>query len=385
MNALALLFLLAFVVSVDQRIVAPVLPSIAESLRATAGAIGLAMTSYSFAYAGGQLVYGALSDRYGRVAVVRIAAIGFSVCTVLSALSTGTWQFVAARLLAGAFAGAVIPLTLVYIGDTVEYARRQVVVARFSVVTSAGLAFSAAVGGAVAHFASWRAMLVGYAVVALLPSAFLWRLAAEKPLRAPGDVEPVARFADFLMDPFGRAVYASIFAEGFLLWGAATYLGAYAASRYRMSQLEVGLLFALFGVGTMVGGALMAPLRRRLSERDLAGGGGLLMGLSLLMIIPGTWPGGSWPVFAAAMLLLGFGFVGVHTTLQVYGTEISQAARGKAFSLFPASLFSGVAVGTAVMGPLVDAGGEGVMLALCGLGLVGVGAVTARIRRRRTA
>jgi hypothetical protein len=56
----------------------------------------------------------------------------------------------------------------------------------------------------------------------------------------------------------------------------------------------------------------------------------------------------------------------LHTTLQVHATEISQAARGKAFSL-------------------VDAGGEHVMLAGYGLGLVGVGIVTARIRRRRTA
>lgn len=382
MNALVLLFLLALLVSVDLRIIAPLLPSITESLRASAGAIGLAMTSYAFAYGAGQLVYGPLSDRHGRVAVVRLAAIGFSVCTALSALCTTTWQFVAMRLLAGAFAGSVIPLTLVYIGDTVEYAQRQVVVARFSIVTSAGLAFSAAIGGLVAHFVSWRAMLVGYALIALVPSALLWRLPSDKPARAGGEVVPVARFADFLMDPFGRLVYFSIFAEGFLLWGAVTYLGAYAAAEHGMSQLGVGLLFALFGVGTMVGGALMAPLRARLSEPRLASWGGLLMGVSMLtMVVPAS----PWPVFAAAMLLLGLGFVGLHTTLQVYGTEISQAARGKAFSLFPASLFTGVAAGTAVMGPLVDAGGARIVLVLAGVGLVGVGVITAGIRRRRNA
>jgi hypothetical protein len=75
----------------------------------------------------------------------------------------------------------------------------------------------------------------------------------------------------------------------------------------------------------------------------------------------------------------------LHTTLQVHATETSQAARGKAFSLFPFSPFSGGATGTAAMEPLVDASGEHVMLAGCGLGLVGVGIVTARIRRRRTA
>jgi predicted MFS family arabinose efflux permease len=381
MNALTLLFLLAFLVSVDLRIIAPVLPSISESLRATAGAIGLAMTSYSFAYGAGQLAYGPLSDRHGRVAVIRLAALGFSVSTALSALCATTWQFVAVRLLAGAFAGAVIPLTLVHIGDTVEYAQRQVMVARFSIVTSAGLAFSAAIGGLVAHFVSWRAMLIGYAVIALVPAALLWRLPPGKAARAPGEVEPVARFADFLMDPFGRLVYFSIFAEGFLLWGAVAYLGVYAATRYGLDQLGVGLLFALFGVGTMVGGALMAPLRGRLSERNLAGGGGLVMGLAMMMMVPG----GPWPAFALAMLVLGLGFVGLHTTLQVYGTEISQVARGKAFSLFPASLFTGMAVGTAVMGPLVDAGGERIVLAISAVGLAGVGVITAGIRRRRTA
>jgi len=383
-NALSVLFLLAFVVSVDQRIIAPVLPSIAASLHATAGGVGLAMTSYAFAYSASQLVYGGLSDRYGRVRVVRLAAIGFCACTVLSALATSPWLFVAARLLAGACAAAVIPLTLVYIGDTVDYARRQVVVGRFSVVTSAGLAFSAAIGGAVAYFASWRAMLIGYAAVALLPSALLWRIGADPRRRSAAEAEPVARFIDFLLDPFARAVYCCIFAEGFLLWGAMTYLGAYAATHYGLDQLGVGLLIALFGVGTMAGGASMGPLRRRLSERALAGLGGALMGAALLMITPGaaTRPG-AWPLFAAAMLVLGLGLVGLHTTLQVHGTEISAAARGKAFSLFPASLFSGVAAGTAAMGALVDAGGERAMLAICGVGLIAVGMVTARIRRRR--
>ena len=386
MNALSVLFLLAFVVSVDQRIIAPVLPSIAASLHATAGGIGLAMTSYAFAYSGSQLVYGGLSDRYGRVRVVRLAAIGFCACTALSALAPSTWIFVAARLLAGACAASVIPLTLVYIGDTVDYARRQVVVGRFSVVTSAGLAFSAAIGGAVAYFASWRVMLIGYAVVALLPSVLLWRIDADSPTRAAGSVEPVARFVDFLLDPFARTVYCCIFAEGFLLWGAMTYLGAYAAGHYGLDQLRVGLLIALFGVGTMVGGAFMGPLRRRLSEHALAGLGGALMGVALLVITPGAAARpGAWPLFAAAMLLLGLGLVGLHTTLQVHGTEISAAARGKAFSLFPASLFAGVAAGTAAMGALVDAGGEQAMLAICGLGLIAVGIVTARIRRRRIA
>ncbi|MBI2561373.1 MAG: MFS transporter [candidate division NC10 bacterium] len=171
---LVLLFTLAFLVSVDLRILAPVLPSISASLGSTPGTVGLAMTSYALAYGTGQLVYGPLSDRLSRIAVVRAAGLGFSVCTVLSALSVTTWQFIGTRLLAGAFAGAVIPLSLVFIGDTVEYDRRQIVLGRFSVVTSAAMAFSASIGGTVAYLVSWRLMLLGYGLLALIPVGLMW-------------------------------------------------------------------------------------------------------------------------------------------------------------------------------------------------------------------
>jgi predicted MFS family arabinose efflux permease len=376
MTPLALLFTLAFLVSVDLRIVAPVLPSIATSLGATAGSAGLAMTSYALAYGSGQLVYGPLSDRFGRIAVVRIAAVAFSLFSIVSALSHSTWQFVSARLLAGAFAGAVIPLTLVYIGDHYEYAERQVAIGRFAIVTSAGLAFSASIGGIVAHLVSWRVMLISYSVLALVPVALLFTLDAGLPARGDGQGAAAVGYVDFLSDARALLIYALVFAEGFLCWGTVTYLGAFGLRRHGLDQLRIGLLIALFGIGTMVGGSLMSRLRLRLSENWLAGLGGVLMGVAFLALIP-LWP---WPVFALSMLMLGLGFVGLHSTLQLRATEISSLARGKAFSLFAFNLFTGIAVGTAVLGRLVDAGLDNLMLALAGMGLALVGAATAGVR-----
>ena len=367
---IVLLFSLAFLVSVDVRILAPVLPSISLSLGSTAGTVGLARTSYAFAYGAGQLVYGPLSDRRSRIAVIRVAGLGFSLCTVLSALAVTTRQFIIIRFLAGACAGAVIPLTLVFIGDTVEYARRQVVIGRFSVVTSAALAFSASIGGTVAYFVSWRIMLLGYGLLALIPIGLMWRLEVKRP---PETAETAVRFADLLRDRRAQFVYIAVFLEGFLLWGGVTYLGSFGTERHGLDQFAVGLLIALFGIGTMVGGLLMGRLRHRLSENALAMLGGALMGTAFLILVP-RWP---WHGFAASMLLLGLGFVGLHTTLQLRGTEISPAARGKAFSLFAFSLFAGIATGTAVLGRLVDAGNYEVLFAVAGLGLIGIGIGTA--------
>lgn len=373
MTPLILLFALAFLVSVDVRILAPVLPSISVSLGSTPGTVGLAMTSYAFAYGTGQLVYGPLSDRLGRIAVVRAAGLGFSACTVLAALSVTTWQFIVTRLLTGAFAGAVNPLTLVFIGDTVEYERRQVVLGRFSVVTSAALAFSASIGGAVAYVVSWRLMLIGYALLALIPVGLMWRLEPQERKGIPEAPARAARFIDFLRDRRAQLVYVAVSLEGFLLWGGVTYLGSFATLRHGLDQFRVGLLIALFGVGIMIGGVLMAGIRRWLSESALAGLGGALMGAAFLVLIP-RWPAHA---FAAGMLALGLGFVGLHTTLQLRGTEISPTARGKAFSLFAFTLFSGMAIGTAVLGRLVDAGHYEAMFAIASAGLVLIGLATA--------
>ena len=370
MSPLSLLFVLSFLVSVDIRILAPVLPSISSSLGSSPGTIGLAMTSYSLAYGTGQLFYGPLSDRLGRIAVVRAAGVGFSICSILSALTVTTWQFILVRLLAGAMAGAVLPLTLVFIGDTIEYERRQLVLGRYAATNFAAMAFAASIGGAVSHFISWRLMLIGNATLALIPLVFLWRLDTRAGNETAACVE---RYIDLLRNRRALFLYVTIFLQGFLVWGGITYFGAFGIQRYHLNQFTVGLLIALFGIGIMTGGLMMGRIRSRYSENTLAIAGGLLMGLSYLAFIP------HWPisVFVVGLLTMGLGYASLHTTLQLRGTEISTTSRGKAFSLFAFSLFGGMSIGSAAFGWLVDAGWYEAMFAIAGVGLIGVGLATA--------
>jgi predicted MFS family arabinose efflux permease len=376
MKPLHLLFVISFLVFVDVRILTPVLPSISDSLGSSPGAVGLAMTTYSFAYGLGQLVFGPLSDRAGRIAVVRAASIGFSLFTILSAVTATAWQFIGARLLVGAFAGGVIPLTLVFIADTIEYDRRQAVLGRFSMITSSALAFSASIGGTIAHFISWRFMLIGYGLLALIPIGLLWRIKAPPPCISP-DATP--GYGEILRDRRAQFVYIAVFLEGTLCWGGMTYLGSFAATRYSLDQFSVGLLVALFGIGMMTGGFLMGRIRRRFSENMLAATGGILMGGTYLALIP------QWPAFtfAACMLGMGLGYVSLHTTLQLRGTEIHPGARGKAFSLFAFTLFSGIATGSALFGKLVDAGRYETIFVIAGIGLIAIGLATTLSPPRR--
>jgi len=373
---LVLLFTVSFVIAVDNRIIAPLLPSISTSLEATPGAAGLAIATYALAYGVAPLLYGPLSDRHGRVAVVRVAALLFCVCTAAAGLAATLPQFALIRLLTGAFASAAIPLTLTYIGDRFAYGERRTAIGRLAATTSSAQALSASVGGIVAHFVSWRVMFVGYGALTLLPALLMFRLDPGRPETPPESHDSAVGFVDLLTDRRAVAVYLVVSAEAFFLWGGYSYLGAFAARRHGLDQLQVGLVLALFGLGTMTGGLLVPRLQRVLSENALVRAGGLAMGAGFAALIP-RWP---WPVYACAMLALGLGYMALHTTLQLRGTEIAPAARGKAFSLFALFLFSGSALGTALLGRLIDAGRDDLLWGLCAGGLALVGLLAARPR-----
>jgi YNFM family putative membrane transporter len=111
------------------------------------------------------------------------------------------------------------------------------------------------------------------------------------------------------------------------------------------------------------------------SERHLAAlGGGLKGGAYLLMSVSG-----SLAAFTLALLMLGFGYIALHTTLQTRATELAPEARGTAIALFAFFLFMGGALGSALFGPLVDHGWHRLFLAICGVSLLVLGAFAVRL------
>src|SRR5581483_10270228 len=265
---LPLLTALAFLVQVDVRLMTPLLPSMAESLRTSIAAMGLAMTLYMLPYGLCQLVYGPLADRLGRIPVVRLAAIGFAAGSLLTGQARHVLVLDAVRFLTGMFAAAVIPLTLAHIGASVPYGARQATIGRFAAITSVAQGLSAAIGGTIAHFVSWRVLFTGAGLVALAPALLLFR--AEREVVEPAAARGVGRYRVVLRHRTARALYLLVGLEGLFLWGGFTYLGAVAVARFGLNALEVGLLLSLYGAATLAGGISLASIRARVGERPLA-------------------------------------------------------------------------------------------------------------------
>ena len=70
-------------------------------------------------WAVGGLILGAMGDRFGRAKILTYAILLYSVCTGLSALSTGFWDFCAYRFLTGTGVGGVFGLAVALVADSV--------------------------------------------------------------------------------------------------------------------------------------------------------------------------------------------------------------------------------------------------------------------------
>jgi MFS family permease len=212
----------------------PLLPEMAVSLGTSVMAMGLAITAYTLPYGLGQFLYGPLADRMGAIRVVRVAGIGFGFAALVTGLAPNVLVLDLFRLVTGLFAGAVFPLTLAYLGDAVPYTERQGAIGRFVAVVAIAQSLSAAVGGTVAHFVSWRVLFAGTGLAALVTAVLLFAAPASPvPL---GSAARKGGYGPILRRRAARVLFLLVGFEGLFLWGGFTYLGAVAVARFGLNR-----------------------------------------------------------------------------------------------------------------------------------------------------
>jgi DHA1 family bicyclomycin/chloramphenicol resistance-like MFS transporter len=164
----------------------PALPSIRAAFGVSPGLAQLALSASMLAIAFATLVYGPLSDRFGRRPVLLVGQglflLGSAVCVWAPDIAT----LVAGRVLqaAGACSGMVLARAIVR--DAYPLDRVTSVLGYFTLAMAAFPMFTPAIGGALIDFVHWRAVFVlslGVGGLALAGVAFgVWET---RPARAP--------------------------------------------------------------------------------------------------------------------------------------------------------------------------------------------------------
>ncbi len=370
------LALAAMASAVSLRLTDALLPRLADEFSISLGEASQVITAFAVAYGFAQLLFGPLGDRFGKYRVIAWACAASAFTALACALAPGHATLVIARLLAGATAAAVIPLSMAWIGDVVPYAQRQPVLARFLIGQITGIASGVWIGGYAAEHLAWRTpffvVAAFFAIVAgvlqlvrrRLPAAAV-RPASHSPTQRP---TMVGEFSAVVAQREARAVLLAVFLEGASLYGAFPFIAAHLHQRFGLSLAAVGALVMLFALGGL-GFALGArTLVRRLGEVVLVRSGSVLMAAALLAVAlaPAWW----WAVPACA--LMGLGFYMMHNTLQTHATQMAPERRGVAVAAFAACFYLGQAVGVGLAGLMVGSVGTVWVLATGAAGVLSV-------------
>jgi predicted MFS family arabinose efflux permease len=383
---IALLSAAAFVSVASMRVADPLLPQVAQEFGVSAGDASVIATAFALAYGLCQLIYGPLGDRFGKYRLVALMTL-VSALTVASAGFAGSLAVLGlARFAAGATAAAIVPLGMAFVGDHVPYRDRQAVLARFLTGTIFGLVGGQILGGVLGELVGWRAVfwLLGglFLLVGLLLLAELRSSRVPAPVLTPS-ISPAALIRGYALlfgRPWARIVLATVFVEGFLFYGAFTFIGAWLHARFGLGYALVGLVLGCFGLGGLVYALTVRRLMDLLGERGLALGGGAILTLGYLAV---AW--GSLALMAPAIAALGLGMYMLHATLQTNATQMAPEARGLAVSTFANALFLGQAAGVWLAGLAIDRIGFPPVFVALGIGLMLLGAIFAALLGRRPA
>ena len=376
-GGLRLLQLAAFFSTFDRFVVAPMILTIAASLGASLGRATATASLYYLLYGVMQPVWGMLSDRLGRVRVIRLTLFGAAVAGVLSAAAPNLTVLISARALAGGLFAAVIPASLVYVGDTVGMDSRQKALADLMAASAVGTALATVLGGLAAYLDAWRLAFATPALAGVALAVLLTRLPEPKGFDAENAEGPLVQVGRVLRRPWAVAVVGVALVEGAVLLGCLTYL-APSLESVGFSPAVAGLVVGLYGLAVLGWTRAVKLLTNRIGSSIL-----ILIGASMLALgCASAAADQSLAGVGAAAVFVGGGFAFMHSTLQTWATDVVPEARATVISLFAAALFAGSGIATMAAAPLAEAGSFGLLFALGAATAVPLGLFAGLARRR---
>jgi DHA1 family bicyclomycin/chloramphenicol resistance-like MFS transporter len=157
----------------------PSLPDIADRLGASSAQVQLTISFYLIGFAIGQILYGPVSDRYGRKAVL-LGALGvYCLASIACTFSTSVEMLYVGRAMQALGASGSLVITRAIVRDLYSGARAGRELSLISSVMALGPVLAPVVGGALQTAFGWRSSFIALALIGVTSAAVVWALLPE--------------------------------------------------------------------------------------------------------------------------------------------------------------------------------------------------------------
>lgn len=355
----------------------PLFNAMQADWRVSASAMTWIVSTFAFGYAGGFVLFGPLSDRFGHRRVMVTGMLAAGVVTLLTGLAFSMPLALGLRVLQGMAVGAIPPALMAYIGVRFAPNRRHLVITSVATAFLASTVLAQVAAQLVVAVFDWRTVFIGSAVgFAVLALALRWVMLGHRPTRAGGSVRHGYAAIPAVLRT--RAIWP-VLGAGSLAMGVmvAVYTGIELTGLVHGSGEMLGLRASALPI--MVALPLLAvPLGRMARHHQI------LLGIAVAataMIATAVVGSRLVPVAVLlAFLVGGLGIVGP-ASLQIAG-DLGGEHRAAASSVAMFVFYVGATVGPLLAATVAPHGFAALAWTLAGLLALALGLLAVTTRRR---
>lgn len=364
----------------------PAFPAIAQDLNTDAGAVQVTLAVFLIGLAIGQLIFGPLSDRFGRIRPLLLGLSIYILASAAGALAPDITSFTIARFVEALGGCAAIVISRAMVRDLFDTQTSAQVFSTLILVMGVAPILAPLFGGFLLELSSWRLIfwaLAAFGLLCLVSVYFKLGETLPPSKRTDGDMLNVLQSYVALFR--NRHFIFLALSGGLAMSSMFTYItGSSFAyiSLYGLSPQEFSIFFGVNATGLIAASQINAFLLRYYPLKRVLGVA-ILFNVAMVTILLLTQTlgiGGLWgfaiPVF---IITTGFGFVGPNSVAMAMGH--AGAHLGSASALVGVMQFFFASISGAIIGTLND--GTAVPMVAMMMLLTYVGAICFRIGRPR--
>lgn len=320
-------FLIQIIIAGEMAIIGPLAPFLALYFSIDQSMVILLSLGYSLV---GFLVpyLGVFGDKFGKKRSISISLSLFILGSIIGALAKSPFIFAFARIFIGFAYFSLSATNLSYLSEFISYKNRGKASGILRVSFSIAILFGPIVSTfLVSKYNNLFVIYIPMAFVGVIALLLLRLLPETK--KYPDVLVNKAEFLSLLHDPIAKKMLISVF----LILSSPTlilnYLGIYLTNNFNVSQVNVGTIYTIAAIGTVLGTFLSGVFSDRVGNYKFAK---MLFLIMLIAIIPIAFVK-SLILIVLLAILFSFGMDGGWTAYQALASELVPEKRATFMSL----------------------------------------------------
>ena len=289
-RSLSLVYAASLALMMGVNFIQPALPAMTEPFGISDSALSLIMTVFTAPAIVLSPIFGVIADMYGRRLLLAGGLILFGISGTAMALATSfTWLLVF-RAIQGIGFSAVIPLTIVLIGDLLDGDEEIAGQGLKVFLDRIGYMILPPLGGLLAAFAWYWPFTLYIITVPLGIMTFFW-MPETKGSVPSGTRAYLGEMLKLTRHPRLVVAFSAGFLRFFLDYGFLTYFPLFLVRTHGISTATAGLLYVFFSAGAMITSSQAGRLAAGRDKAQVLFIAFLVSGIALVAVpfMPGVW------------------------------------------------------------------------------------------------